>query len=628
GRRPASRRNAPVTGRAVPGARVASGARDLPGTRGAPATRDAAGSRDLVITNATIVDVVTHSTFRGWISIVDGRFREVEVGAPGPDVESSAAATLDLEGAFVQPGMLDIHMHIESSLVTPRRFAEAALPHGTTTILQDPHEVANVLGAPGVRWMLEASRGLPQRVYTAVSSCVPATSAEIETPNASISPAEVTELAREPEVIALGEMMDFHGLIDGDAHHAAMLRAGAAAGLTLEGHVPSLTGPDLSRYIAYGIRSDHTLMTPTKLLEQLRKGMWVMVQEKSVTPEVVATIMGLPDRSRVMLITDDVMPNRLVRGHLDRIVRRAIETGWDAFDALAAATVRPATYLGLHGLGTITPGAHADFVVTPTLATYPPSRVYVAGQLVAQDGTTIVASVPSPRPRAVPGLVETFAAGAFDASAFRFVAPLRGATVLGAGRVSVRARVIEANDENSFTTLSERDVEIADGVPLDPDLVLATVIPRAAARPGAAAYSPVMVLIDGLGLKSGSYATTFAHDSHNIFVIGRSTASMAAALTAVLEAGGGMAFASDDGQSIRPILLRLPLAALLSDEPIASVAADFDAIETALRCAGMTARNPVLLLTLLPLSVSPDFKVSDKGIIDVQGRRVLTPVAA
>jgi adenine deaminase len=597
--------------------------------RDALARRDAVVTRDLVVTNATIVDVVTHSAYRGWLSVVDGRFAEVEVGSPGPGVEASAAALLDLEGAFVQPGMLDIHMHIESSLVTPRRFAEAALPHGTTTILQDPHEVANVLGAPGIRWMLEASRGLPQRVYTAVSSCVPATSAEIETPNASIAPAEVTELAREPEVIALGEMMDFHGLIDGDDHLAAMLRAGADAGLTLEGHVPSLTGPDLSRYIAYGIRSDHTLMTPTKLLEQLRKGMWVMIQEKSVTPEVVATIMGLRERSRVMLITDDVMPNRLVSGHLDRIVTRAIETGWDPFDALAAATVRPATYLGLHGLGTITPGAHADFVVTPALATYPPSAVYVAGRLVAQTGATVVAAVPSPQPQVIAGLVERFDADAFDASAFRFTAPSQGTTVLGPGRVRVRARVIQANDENSFTTLSERDVDIADGVPLDPDLVLATVIPRAAARPGAPAYSPVMVLIDGLGLSRGSYATTFAHDSHNIFVIGRSPASMAAALRGVLEAGGGMAFASDEQVAATTVLLlHLPLAALLSDEPIASVAADFDAIETALRDAGMKARNPVLLLTLLPLSVSPDFKVSDKGIVDVQGRRVLTPVTA
>jgi len=609
-------------------------------------------TRDLLVTNATIVDVVTHTTYRGWFTVVDGRFAEVESGDPGAADREGAASVVDLAGAFVQPGMLDIHMHIESSLVTPRRFAEAALPHGTTTILQDPHEVANVLGAPGIRWMLEASRGLPQRMYTAVSSCVPATSAAIETPNAGITPAEVTELAREPEVIALGEMMDFHGLIDGDEHLEAMLRAGAEAGLSLEGHVPSLTGPDLSRYIAYGIRSDHTLMTPAKLLEQLRKGMWVMLQEKSLTPDVVATVTALPDRSRVLLITDDVMPNRLTGGHIDRIVRLAVAAGWDPLDAIASATIRPATYLGLHTFGAVAPGCDADFVVTPGLATYPPSQVYVGGRLVAQDGRTVVPSVPSPAPTAIPGLSETFVADAFSADSFVFTRradsergnwEVESDDAAAGARVTVLARVIEANDDNSFTTLAEHEVELENGVPLDPRLALATVLPRASARPGAEPYTPVVCLVDGLGLRTGAFATSFAHDSHNLFVIGREPEAMAEALNAVLTAGGGMAYARspDDaephGEAVASTgeaadhdvaLLCLPLAGLLSDESIDAVAAAFDLIESRLRRAGMKARNPVLLLTLLPLSVSPDFKISDKGIVDVQRRALLAPVVA
>lgn len=586
--------------------------------------------RDLLVEHATIVDVVTQTSFEGWFSVVDGRFAEVESGTPTPEHRAAAATTLDLGGAHVQPGMLDVHMHIESSLVTPRRFAEGALPHGTTTVLQDPHEIANVLGAPGIRWMLEASRGLPQRVYTAVSSCVPATSATIETPNASITPADVTELAREPEVIALGEMMDFHGLIDGDEHLEAMLAAAAQAGLSLEGHVPSLSGPDLSRYVAHGIRSDHTLMTPTKLLEQLRKGLWVMIQEKSVTADVVATIMALKDRSRVLLVTDDVMPNRLLGGHLDRIVQRAVAAGWDPIDALASATVRPASYLGLHDLGTITPGAHADFVVTPGLATFPPVAVYVAGREVAKDGRVIVPSVPAVPPRDVAGLDERFEPGRFPATAFRFPAGVNGLDTPGSrGSASVVARVIVTNGQNSVTTLSERSVELVDGVPTDPDLCLATVIPRAAARPGAAPYRPVTCLVAGLGIGSGAYATSFAHDSHNLFVVGREPAALAAALDAVLAAGGGMAVAQQargTGAPAAPLLLPLPLAGLLSDDSVDEVATRFDALEDALRGAGMRARNPVLLLTLLPLSVSPDFKVSDKGVVDVQGRRVLDPL--
>ncbi len=575
-----------------------------------------AATRDLLVTGATLVDVVTQSSYRGWFTVRDGRFLEVEAGDPPERPDFEAARTMDLGGAFVQPGLLDIHMHIESSLVTPRRFAEAVLPRGTTTILQDPHEVANVLGAPGIRWMVEASRGLPLRIYSAISSCVPATSAQIETPNAAISPAEVSELAKEPEVIALGEMMDFHGLLQGDPHLVAMLEAAAAAGLSLEGHVPSLSGSELSRYIAYGIRSDHTLMTSEKLLEQLRKGQWVMIQEKSLTPDVVATITALPDRSRVMLITDDVMPNRLLSGHLDRLVSLAVELGWPVLDAIAAATLRPASYLGLHDLGLIAPGAKADFLVSSDLAAYPPQQVYVDGRLVAEDGVIVVPSEPSTAPTEPAGLEQPFSMGGLTEADF----VLRH----GDRHSSVRARVIEVNQHNSFTTLAEREVALLGGVPTEPDLVLATVIPRAALRPGAPSFVPVVCLVAGLGLRGGGYASSFAHDSHNVFVLGREPAAMVRALRAVLGAGGGMAFSPN--AETEPTLLPLPLAGLLSDAPIAEVAAGFDAIEQALRAAGVTVKHPVLLLTLLPLSVSPDFKVTDKGVVDVQGRRILAPL--
>jgi adenine deaminase len=570
-------------------------------------------ARDLLVTGANIVDVVTHAVFRGWFTVLDGRFVEVEEGDGPLPGEVEAAEVVDLGGAYVQPGMLDVHMHIESSNVTPRRFAEGALPRGTTTVLQDPHEVANVLGGPGIRWMVEASRGLPLRVYSAISSCVPATSPDIETPNASITPAEVAELAAEPDVLALGEVMDFQGLIAGDDHLSAMVAAAHASALSVEGHVPSLTGTELSRYVAFGVRSDHTLMTAPKLLEQLRKGQWVMVQEKSVTPEVVNAVMGLPDRSRVILITDDVMPNRLLSGHLDRIVSLAVQRGWDPVDAIASATLRPASYLGMADLGLVAPGALADFVVTDGLAAYPPRRVYVGGRLVAEDGRVVVPSAPSPEPSSPAGLAQ-----AFDPELPRrdwFTLPADG---------SVRARVIVTNERNSFTTLDERVVDVSDGVPSDDDLTLATVVPRAALRPGAGGYRPVVGLVAGLGLRRGAYATTFAHDSHNLFVVGRDPDAMLSATRAVLAAGGGMAFAASANAD--PVLLPLPLAGLLSDDPVPEVAKRFDDIERALVDAGMRHVNPLLLLTLLPLSVSPDFKITDKGVIDVQGRVVLPPL--
>lgn len=593
---------------------VTRGATGLPGSR--PAARsaalDASAPRELLVHNAEIIDVVTLTRYHGYFTVHQGRFVEVEAGDPPPEEHLRAVRRIDLQGGLVMPGMLDVHMHIESSLVTPRRFAEAALPWGTTTIMQDPHEIGNVLGAPGMRWMVRASQGLPLRILSAISSCIPATSPAIETPNASISPTEVLELAREAGVIALGEVMDFQGLIDGDPQLVSIVRAAADAGLSLEGHVPTLRGRELSRYLAFGIRSDHTLTTPAKLHEQLRKGAWVMLQEKSLDPEVVAAVMALPDRSRVLLITDDVMPNRLLHGHMSRIVETAIAHGWSALDALAAATLRPAAYLGLRDLGAIAPGYHADYLVLDALNRWPPREVVVAGSCVAERGVAhpITASTPHE-----PLLATTFAHQAVSASLLR---------IAGDGRKRVRARVIVITRVHSLTNLEECEVDLHDGVPIDESLALALVIPRAALQGSALPESFQVGLIRGLGLRDGGWASSFAHDSHNLLVLGRSPAAMATALRAVLQSGGAMAFAANADAPAE--LLPLPLAGLLSDAPIAEIAAAFERLEAGLRGVGVDVKNPILLLTLLSLTVSPHWKLSDKGIVDVAQRRVLAPL--
>jgi adenine deaminase len=569
--------------------------------------------RDLLVENASIVDVITQRTYHGWFSIQEARFLEVEEGqAPSPD-ELPAHERLDLHGQVVQPGLIDTHMHIESSLVTPRRFAEAVLPWGTTTILQDPHEIANVLGAAGIRWMIHAGQNLPLRIFTAISSCVPATSDAIETPNARLIPEEVLELAQEQGVLALGEMMDYQGLLEGSAHLKAILAAGRKAGLSLEGHVPTLSGRALSRYIAHGIRSDHTLMTPSKLVEELRKGLCVMLQEKSLTPDVVQTIASLPDRSRVLLITDDIMPNRLRNGHLNRILETAIAEGWDPVDALASATIRPATYLGLRDLGAIAPGYCADFTVCPALNTFPPEQVYVSGKLVANRGSALPLAL-------TPSIGETLTATSFAVQDL----PESFFRVTDSPEVSeIRARIIQVNERNTFTTLEECTVAVSQGTPAGEDLCLAVVIARQALQEPVRGRGNVG-LVSGVGLRAGAFATTFAHDSHNVFVIGKTPAAMRRAVQAVLQAGGGMAVAPTDDGAV--VLLPLPIAGLLADEPVRVVGAQFDELEQALRQLGVRAKNPVLLFTILPLTVSPAYKISDKGIVDVEARRVLEPV--
>lgn len=551
---------------------------------------------DLLIHNLQIVDVVRLRTYQGWIGVVGGQFQYVEEGEAPSGLE--AGTILDGSKAFALPGLIDSHMHMESSLTTPRRFAEAALPHGTTAVLADPHEIANVWGEAGVRYMLEAARGLPMRIFTAIPSCVPATDT-LETALGTITTAEVERLAHLPGVIALGELMDYQGLAQGSMRLAGLIATARKAGLLLEGHTPTLGGTVLSDYAAWGITSDHTLASPEKLEEQLTKGFTVMLQEKSLSPEVVEAVLRLPDRSRVLLVTDDVMPNRLVSGHLSRIVERAVALGWPVLDALASATLRPATYLRRSELGLIAPGRAADFALVEKLAQFPPLAVFVGGQEVARQGCFLGILPPSPppleggRPRRTP----------FKPSDFQFDIP--------DGTHS--ARVITMNPLNTFTRLETHSVIFGQGRPSSTELATVAVFQRQGSRPGA------LGLLAGLGLRQGAFASSLAHDSHNLLVVGVSADLMAQAANALLDSGGGMAFVDDTGLHLLP----LPIAGLISDAPSSQVAAQFDRLEAALRTAGVRHQNPVLFLTLLALTVSPQAKMSDLGLVDVENRQLI-----
>lgn len=553
-------------------------------------------SLDLLIHDAQIVDLVRLRTYRGWVGILGDRFQYVEAGEP--PAQAQAGRVLDAQGAFLAPGLIDSHMHIESSLATPRRFAQAALPHGTTTVLADPHEIANVLGEAGVRYMLEASRGLPLRIFTAIPSCVPATD-NLETALASITAEEVRSLAQVPGVIALGELMDYQGLAQGSGRLEGLMAAAKEAGLLLEGHTPTLGGTVLSDYGAHGITSDHTLSTPEKLEEQLTKGFTVMLQEKSLNPGVVEAVLRLPDRSRVLLITDDVMPNRLVSGQLSRIVQLAVSLGWPVLDALASATLRPATYLRRPELGLIAPGRKADFLLLQELSSFPPKSVYVGGVEVARAGQATFPLPQAPRPPSGGELHRP----RFTPADFRFQ---------GVGETQ-QARVIQMNQSNTFTQLETLPVRFAQGEPTTPELATVAVFQRQGERPAA------LGLLSGLGLSRGAFASSLAHDSHHLLVVGRSAEIMAQAANALLDLGGGMVFSDGAGLHALP----LPIAGLISDAPTPEVAADFDRIESALRASGVSHKNPVLFLTLLALTVSPAAKMSDLGLVDVEARRIV-----
>jgi adenine deaminase len=558
---------------------------------------------DLLLHNARIADLYRLRVFAGWVGIKGGRFVFVEEGELQPGMD--AAHTVDMNQCFIVPGLIDAHMHIESSLITPRRFAEAVLPFGTTTVLADPHEVANVAGEAGMHWMIEASQGLDLDVFTAIPSCVPATSPEIEWTSDVFHADVVERLASDPGVIALGEVMDYMGLLGQNDRLPPMVKAALEAGLRVEGHIPTLAGTALSQYLAHGITSDHTLTTPEKLLEQLSKGVAVMLQMKSVTPENIRVVNDLPDRSNIILVTDDIEPSLLVESHLDRIVRLAIEVGMPPLEALASASLRPARYLGLRDRGGIAPGLRADFLVLDDLVAFPPREVYVQGKQVASSG-----AVTSKQPAELPALPDfTQVPGPLAPDDFRLLA---AGDVTG---VMANAIVLD-NDLNSLTRLERLPLDIDRGHPVFTDGDGLNVI-AVFARDGS---SRCVGIIKDANLRDGAFASSLAHDSHNLMVIGRDAVSMSAAAAAVWQQQGGLAVAR--GESV-VAAMPLPLFGLLSDLPVREVAAQHTAIEDALREAGMTHRRPFLVLSVLSLSVSPYYKITDRGVVDTENRTLL-----
>ncbi len=557
---------------------------------------------DLLFHNARIVDVFRLRTFVGWACVAEGRFVAVEEGVPPADVR--AAQTVDVGGRYLAPGLVDAHMHIESSLLTPRRFAEAVLPFGTTTVLADPHEVANVAGVEGVRWMIAAARGLPLSVFIAIPSCVPATSPEIEWTAAVFGADEVRALADDPAVIALGEVMDYRGLLGQNDRLPPMVRAAHEAGLLVEGHIPTLSGLELSRYLAHGVFSDHTLTTPPKILEQLSKGVAVMLQTKSITAENMALLRELPDRANVLLVTDDIEPSLLGGGHLSRMVQLAVENGLPALEAWAAASVRPAHYLRLRDRGAIAPWRRADCMILDNLTAFPPRAVYVAGQQVAAEGEYIGGALP-PLPSLPPSPpVPT--------------PPSPEALRLGDGAARVVANVVTlVNERTTLTQLERVPLALRDGFPVfraGDGLDAVAVHTRNGAR-------TAVGVIKNAGLERGAFASSLAHDSHNLLLIGRDPLSMETAGRAVHAMGGGVAVAEGDEVIAR---LPLPLFGLLSDAPLADVQRDLAAVETALQALGVHRARPFLTLSIMALSVSPYYKFTDRGVVDTE-RRALLP---
>jgi adenine deaminase len=572
---------------------------------------------DLVLSNARIVDVFRLRTYEGWVGIRGGVFVYVEEGDPPSSIVT--VQRVELEGEYLTPGFIDSHMHIESSLLTPSRFAEAVLPHGTTTVLADPHEIANAGGTAGVEWFLQACRDLPLDVRIALPSCVPATSLELEWVKEPFDADTVKAFLSYPEVIALGEVMDYRHLMN-RTELLGMIQQARRAGYLIEGHVPTLRGMALSEYISFGIGSDHTLSTPEKLLEQLSKGLTVMLQSKSLTPEVVRRIQSLKDRSRILLVTDDIEPSLLREGHLNTILRLAVELGMDPLEAVASATTRPARYLGLErGLrkkGAVAPGYEADFLILKELEFFAPRQVWVRGELVAQDGKYLGPTLPPFEAQSPPSIGDPFS----FSPPFSIREPFNSQdfTLKDVPDERKVVHVLRLMDHRTSLTESRPiSVEFSKGFPVWKENVASGSVVSVISRNGK--YRS-FALVENMGMSRGAFASSFSHDSHNLLVVGREPGLMASVANRVVEMGGGIAL--DDGEG-RDLLLPLPVWGILSDAPMEEVAMGLQTIEHTLQRLGIQHQRPFLLLSLLSLSVSPYVKVTDRGLVDVEKRQLI-----
>jgi adenine deaminase len=512
---------------------------------------------DLLITGGNVVDVAT------------GELRAADIGLVGPLIasvhppgsRSDAATTVDAGGRFIAPGLIDSHLHIESSMVTPRRYAETVVPQGTTTICWDPHEVGNVLGLDGVRWAIEAARNLPLRILVLAPSCVPSAPG-LELGGAAFEGREMQEMLNWPEIAGVAEVMDMRGVLERSAHMKDIVGAGLASGKLVCGHARGLSGAELQAFVAAGIESDHEITSGDDLLAKLRAGLTVELRGSHdyVLPGAVEALKTLPQLPQTLTIcTDDVFPDDLVAvGGMIDVLRRLVRYGMTPLDALRAATLNAAMRLGRRDLGLVAPGRRSDLIVLSDLEEMAVERVFACGREVAANGKLTVALRADPL--ALPqGTVKL---GRMASEDFR----------LRANASRVRLRTVR---NPRFTEWHEVTAAVRDGIVELPEGAIFMAVIH---RHGRAPATPRLGVLEGWSTWRGALATTVAHDSHNLVVFGRDAVDMAVAANAVIDAEGGMAVAS--GGVVRA-LLPLPVCGLLSDAPTEEVAAAFSALKQA-----------------------------------------------
>ena len=523
-----------------------------------------------------LVDLHDRTIRPATVHVRDGRIDRIEPSTDVPD-------------RYLLPGFVDAHVHVESAMVPPSEFARAAVVHGTVATVSDPHEIANVLGVEGVEYMIEDGDRVPFHFAFGAPSCVPAT--PFETAGATLGPDAVAALLDRDDVPYLSEMMNVPGAIDRDPEVMAKIEAAQARGKPVDGHAPGLRGAGVERYAATGIETDHECVAIEEAREKLDAGLKIAIREGSAAKnfdELIPLMDEVP--GRLMFCTDDAHPDALVGGHIDALVRRALDRGDDRFDVLRAACVHPVEHYGLN-VGLLREGEPADFVVVDDLDTLTVRRTYVEGALVAEDGETQIEHVSSDP-------VNRFEAGPVAPAAFQ---------VPAAGD---RLRVITAVDNQLVTGEEIVDTPVADGRAVadpDRDVLKLTVVNRYEDA------DPAVAFVRGFGLDAGALASSVAHDSHNVVAVGTSDTALADAVNAVIAEEGGISAVEGD----RTEGLPLPIAGLMSDRPIEEVARRYTRLSTFVQDRlGSPMDAPFMTLSFMALLVIPQLKLSDRGLFD------------
>lgn len=565
---------------------------------------------DLLLTNAALIDMAT------------GEVRSADVGIVGALIASvhpcgtlnEALQTQDLAGAYLSPGLIDTHVHVESSHLPPERYAEIVVAQGTTTIFWDPHELANVLGVAGVRYAVDASRGLPLRVICAAPSSVPSTPG-LEMSGADFAGQEMETMLAWPEVGGVAEVMDMHGVLNGSERMLEILNAGLNSGKLIEGHARGLSGADLQAYLAAGVTSDHELTSGADALEKLRAGLTLEIRGSHpyLLPEIVAALKTLPHlSSQITVCTDDVPPDMLLeKGGIVALLNMLIEQGLPATDVLRMATLNAAIRLQRNDLGLIAAGRIADLVVFDSLARLTAQQVYVAGKLMAQQGKMLAPLNANPN---VTAPRDTLQLQPLVAGDFVLKVP-----AIRHGKATLR-HIKGAR----FTQWNETTVEVRNGEVQIPQGFSLIWVQH---RHGRHQATPQLALLEGWGELRGAIATSYSHDSHNLVVLGRDAADMALAANALIACGGGMAL-SQNGAILAQVAM--PIAGMLSDLPAAELAQQFKNLrDLSARIADWEPPYRVFKAiegTCLACNAGPH--LTDLGLTDGTTRQIVDPLIA